>query len=77
MLRDLLSGRETQLTDILDHDMAETWAIHGVYPGMSWVPDGTSIVFWAKGGLHRIDVQTRIVTAIPFQSVIDEKFGQP
>ena len=59
------SGRITPLTDGLDRDMQETWAVHGVYPGMSWTPDGKSIVFWAKGGIHRIDVATRAVSDIP------------
>ena len=66
MLMDLKSGRITPLTDILDRDMQETWAVHGVYPGMSWTPDSKSIVFWAKGGIHRVDVASRQVSEIPF-----------
>ena len=66
MLMDLASGRITALTDILDRDMQETWAIHGVYPGMSWTPDNRSILFWAKGGIKRIDVASRAVSDIPF-----------
>ena len=46
--------------------MQETWAIHGVYPGISWTPDSKSIVFWAGGGIHRIDVASGAVTDIPF-----------
>jgi imidazolonepropionase-like amidohydrolase/Tol biopolymer transport system component len=66
MLMDLKSGRITPLTDILDRDMQETWAVQGVYPGMSWTPDSRSIVFWAKGGIHRVDVGSRQVSEIPF-----------
>jgi imidazolonepropionase-like amidohydrolase/Tol biopolymer transport system component len=66
MLMDLKSGRITPLTDILDRDMQETWAVQGVYPGMSWTPDGKSIVFWAKGGIHRVDVASKTVSEIPF-----------
>jgi imidazolonepropionase-like amidohydrolase/Tol biopolymer transport system component len=66
MVMDLASGRITPLTDILDRDMQETWAVHGVYPGMSWTPDNKSIVFWAKGGIHRIDVASKAVSEIPF-----------
>jgi imidazolonepropionase-like amidohydrolase/Tol biopolymer transport system component len=66
MLMDLKSGRITPLTDMLDRDMQETWAVHGVYPGMSWAPDSGSIVFWAKGGIHRVDVASREVREIPF-----------
>ena len=66
-LLDIASGRETPLTDMLDRDMQETWAIHGVYPAMSWTPDNRSLVFWAGGGIHRIDVASREVRNIPFR----------
>lgn len=63
---DLESGRETPIYDALDRDLQETWAIHGVYPTMSWTPDNGSIVFWAGGKIHRIDVASRAVSEIPF-----------
>jgi imidazolonepropionase-like amidohydrolase/Tol biopolymer transport system component len=65
-VRDLESGRETPLFDGLDRDMQETWAVHGVYPSMAWTLDAKSIVFWAAGGIHRIDVSSKQVTDIPF-----------
>jgi imidazolonepropionase-like amidohydrolase/Tol biopolymer transport system component len=63
---DLESGRETPLYDGLDRDMQETWAIHGVYPPMAWMPDNKSIVFWAGGHIHRLDVASKAVADIPF-----------
>ncbi len=66
MLLDLASGRITPLTDTLDRDMQETWSIQGLYPGMSWTPDNRSLVYWAGGGLHRIDVGSRAIADIPF-----------
>jgi len=63
---DLESGRETPLFDGLDRDMQETWAIHGVYPSMAWMPDNKSIVFYANGHINRIEVASKQVTAIPF-----------
>jgi Tol biopolymer transport system component/imidazolonepropionase-like amidohydrolase len=65
-LKDLESGRETPIFDGLDRDMQETWAVHGVYPSMAWTPDNRSIVFWAGGKIHRIDVASKQVTNIPF-----------
>jgi imidazolonepropionase-like amidohydrolase/Tol biopolymer transport system component len=65
-LLDIESGRETLLTDTLDRDMQETWAVHGVYPGMAWTPDNRSIVFWAGGKIRRIDVASRQIADIPF-----------
>ncbi|MGB1701174.1 MAG: TolB family protein, partial [Nannocystaceae bacterium] len=56
MLMDLESGKQRALYDELDRDMQETWAIHGVYPTIDWTPDGTSIVLWAKGGLHSVSI---------------------
>jgi Tol biopolymer transport system component/imidazolonepropionase-like amidohydrolase len=65
-VKDLESGRETPLFDGLERDMQETWAVHGVYPSMAWTPDNKSIVFWAGGKIHRIDVASKQVTNIPF-----------
>ena len=65
-VRDLESGREPALYDGLDRDMQETWAVHGVYPSMAWTPDSKSLVFWAGGGIHRVDAATKQVTDIPF-----------
>ncbi len=65
-LHDLDSGREHPIWDGLDRDLQETWAIHGVYPGMSWTPDAKSVVVWAGGRIHRVDVATGTATDIPF-----------
>ena len=66
-VKDLESGRETPLFNGLDRDMQETWAVHGVYPHMAWTPDSKSIVFWAGGKIHRLDVASKQVTNIPFR----------
>ncbi|MBX3357596.1 MAG: PD40 domain-containing protein [Phycisphaeraceae bacterium] len=63
---DLASNTPRKLYDSLERDMQETWAVHGVYPTMAWTPDSREIVFWAGGGLHRIDAATGEVRAIPF-----------
>ncbi|MEO8505418.1 MAG: amidohydrolase family protein [Acidobacteriota bacterium] len=65
-LRDLTSGRERPVWDGLDRDLQETWAMHGVYPGMSWTPDAKSLVVWAQGKIQRIDVETGGASVIPF-----------
>src|SRR5882724_5248560 len=56
-VRDLRSGEEWPLYDGLDRDLQETWSIHGVYPVMAWTPDSRSLVFWAGGKIHRLDLQ--------------------
>jgi imidazolonepropionase-like amidohydrolase/Tol biopolymer transport system component len=65
-LFDLSSGEDWPIFDELERDMQETWAIHGVYPGMSWTPDSKSIVFWAEGELYSLDVASKHCTEIPF-----------
>ncbi|MCW5557495.1 MAG: PD40 domain-containing protein, partial [Verrucomicrobiae bacterium] len=66
-VQDIASGAVRKLHDDLERDMQEAWAIHGVYPAMAWTPDSKSIVFYARGGLHRLNVATREVAAIPFR----------
>jgi imidazolonepropionase-like amidohydrolase/Tol biopolymer transport system component len=64
---DVASGSERPLYDALDRDLQETWAIHGVYPGMAWTPDSRSIVFWAGGKIRRLNVESGETEVIPFR----------
>jgi len=65
-VKDLESGAEYPVYEKLDQDMQEVWSVQGTYPNMDWTPDSKSIVFWAGGGIHRVDVATREVSTIPF-----------
>lgn len=73
---DLKSGAETKLNDKLDRDMQETWAIHGVYPTMSWTKDNKHIVFWAQGKINKLDVDSKKLSDIPF-SIKGQRDVQP
>ena len=75
-LMDLRSGETSPLYDGLDHDMQETWSIHGLYPTMAWTPDSKSLVFWAGGKLHRIDTRNKKVSDIPFHVRTTRKVAQ-
>ena len=66
-VKDLESGAERPVFTGLDQDLQEVWAVHGTYPNMDWTPDSRSIVFWAGGGIKRVDVATREMTEIPFR----------
>ena len=66
VLHDLTSGAERVLWRGLDHDLQESFAWAGVYPGMDWTPDGRALVLWAQGGLWRVDATSGNATAIPF-----------
>ena len=63
---DLASGRERQLTDRLDRDQQEGWAIHGTYPAMAWSPDSRRIFFWAEGRIWSIAASGGEPQQIPF-----------
>jgi imidazolonepropionase-like amidohydrolase/Tol biopolymer transport system component len=66
-LFDTESGAVRLVYDRLERDMQEAWAIHGVYPAFAWMPDGKSIVLWAKGQIRRINVADGSETVIPFR----------
>ncbi len=63
---DTESGSIRPVYDQLERDMQEAWAIHGVYPSFAWMPDGQSLVLWAKGRIRRIQVDDGQETLIPF-----------
>jgi len=63
---DLATGSRRVVGDWLDHDQLEGFALHGVYPAMSWQPEG--LVLWAGGKLWRVDVATGARTGIPFRA---------
>lgn len=65
-LHDLETGEEWPIFDNLNKDQQEAWAIFGVYPNFSWMPNNKEIVFWNKGKIHKIDINSLAVSNIPF-----------
>lgn len=63
---DLDSGAVRLVSDRLERDMQEAWAVHGVYPGFAWMPDGRSVVIWARGKIRRIQISNGQESLIPF-----------
>lgn len=70
-IHDLETGEEWPVYDELSKDQQEAWAIFGVYPGFSWMPEGRDIVFWSQGKIKRVDTETFEVEEIPF--LVDTK----
>lgn len=70
---DIESGAVRLVYDLLERDMQEAWAIHGVYSAFDWTPDGKSIVVWAKGKIRNIDVESGEAKEIPFHIKDDRK----
>ncbi|MES2103375.1 MAG: amidohydrolase family protein [Pseudomonadota bacterium] len=65
-LKDLKTGVETPAWGELERDMQEAWAVQGVYPAFSWLPDSKEIVVWAKGKIWRVNPFTHGAQEIPF-----------
>jgi len=70
-IHNLETGEETPIYFDLDKDQQEAWAVFGVYPYFSWMPNNEDIVFWSAGKIHTINVASKIVRNIPFE--IDAK----
>ncbi|MCP4438311.1 MAG: amidohydrolase family protein [Aureispira sp.] len=66
-ISNLETGEEWPIYDKLNKDQQEAWAIFGVYPNFSWMPDNKSIVFWTAGKIHSIDIKTLETKNIPFE----------
>jgi len=66
-IQDLTTGEEWPVYDGLSHDQQETWAVFGVYPTFAWTPDSKNIIFYAKGKIRNLDVNTQETSIIPFE----------
>ncbi|RKZ16835.1 amidohydrolase [bacterium] len=73
---DLDSGAERIVYRGLNHDLQESFAWAGTYPGMDFMPDGESIVLWAGGKILQVELESGAATEIPF-SVDVELVAQP
>ena len=66
-IHDLNTGEEWPVYDELSHDQQETWAIFGVYPNFAWTPDNSSLVFYARGKIWELNLNTLSAVKIPFE----------
>ena len=75
-IRDLETGMERPVFDNLSKDQQEAWAIFGPYTNFNWTPDGSHLVFWAQGGIHKLNVETLAVEQIPFVVTVNHKIAE-
>ncbi len=75
-LYDIDSGAQKPLFDGLSHDQQEAWAIFGVYPSFAWTPDARHLIFWAKGKIWKLEVDTKQVSEIPFTVDVNQTITQ-
>lgn len=66
-IHDLQTGQEWPVYDQLSKDQQEAWAIFGVYPGFSWMPNNKELVFWSEGKIKKVHIDNIQVTDIPFE----------
>lgn len=66
-IHDLETGEEWPVYDQLSKDQQEAWAIFGVYPGFSWMPNNKELVFWSEGKIKKVNIENIQVTEIPFE----------
>ena len=60
------NGSRRQVTDGLEHDNQEGFALNGLYPHTAWTPNGKELVLWDDGALWRINAETGRRQAVPF-----------
>ena len=54
--------------DDLSHDQQETWAISSAFiPNFAWTPDNTGLIFYAKGKIWNLNINTLTAAQIPFE----------
>lgn len=67
-VHDMETGQEWPVYDALNKDQTEAWALFGTYPNMSWMPNNKELVFWSGGKIHKINIESLVVTNIPFEA---------
>ncbi|MEX0899741.1 MAG: amidohydrolase family protein [Gammaproteobacteria bacterium] len=74
-LRNLASGADQELVHPIQLDQHGAWATMDVTPRFSFTPDGQSIVFTRDARLHRVDIASGRVVAIPFEAPVTLGLG--
>ncbi len=65
-IHDLETEEEWPVYDALNKDQQEAWAIFGVYPNFSWLPNNEDIVIWSGGKIQKININNLEQITIPF-----------
>lgn len=73
----LADGSERQIWDGLDRDMMEAFGGNYIYPAYDWMPDGNSLIVWARGKIHRVAVNGSGASEIPFEANVAVNYHEP
>ncbi len=74
-IRDLETGIERPVFDNMSYDQQQAWAIFGPYTNFNWTPDGENLIFWAQGGIHKLNVESLEVEEIPFSATVNHQLA--
>ncbi len=66
-IHELETGKEYPIYENLSKDQSEAWAVFGVYPHFTWMPNNKDIVIWAQGKINKINIDTKQIENIPFE----------
>ncbi|WP_435415483.1 amidohydrolase family protein [Polaribacter aestuariivivens] len=75
-IHELETGKEYPIYHNLSKDQQEAWAVFGVYPHFTWLPNNKEIIFWSEGKINRINIDSKTVVNIPFEVNQDIKLAQ-
>ena len=75
-IHELSSGKEWPIYENLSKDQSEAWAVFGVYPHFTWMPNNKDIIIWAQGKINKINIDTKQISNIPFQVDQEIKLAQ-
>ncbi len=73
LLHNLKTGEERLLTDNLDRDQHEGFAMNGTYPSFRWTSNGSHIVYAAQGHFWKVSVTSGKRTPIKFVAKVRQK----
>ncbi|QEC54297.1 amidohydrolase family protein [Anseongella ginsenosidimutans] len=66
-VHDLQTGQEFPVYAPMSKDQQEAWAIFGPYCNFDWLPDNKTIVFYAKGKIRKVHIESHAAEIIPFR----------
>lgn len=75
---DLAAGVQRPMFDGLDRDLQAAFDVQGnYYPAFAWFPDNRHVAIWGKGKLFKVDMDSGVVTPIPFRVVAHHRVTDP
>ena len=74
-IRNLHTGVDSVLVSEVTRDEQESRFTRDLLPGYTFTPDGSKVIFTANGKIRTVDINTREMSEIAFNLVVDRKIG--